>query len=339
MQTKQKRWQATIAISASGPEHTPLFRAAGRRMMPRAVADLDYTTADSDYLQTHFKRRDNDSCEFKKFFRLVNPTAHQVLKTFDKIEFWFSKQRRKAEWDGGAIQVVYAGHGCETEGEMVLKNDSLFSPKDLIEQLLPIARRNERGERLRLSLVLDSCHSGEFGLRILDMTLNKYADYLVPFNVVMSCCPDESSYEDPDLGHGIFTYCFSSYGSIGSIAAQAIQPNNTFGPSLSIASGEHGVGLLTGGAQNPVTYFNGAGHLEIGNTTFSILDSDACDALCMSHESMRRQVIECRNSYEPTISGIGKLRAKRISSSEARLMAKQLRLDLSPSGKLNNRKS
>ncbi len=86
---------------------------------------------------------------------------------------------------------------------------------------------------------------------------------------------DEESWEDSSLGHGIFTYCFSVRSDVPfSLAAEAIQPDNTYGPSISIAGGELGCSLLTVGAQNPVLYWNGCGEIEIGKKSLRIFDDD-----------------------------------------------------------------
>jgi hypothetical protein len=82
---------------------------------------------------------------------------------------------------------------------------------------------------------------------------------------------DEFALEDSSLGHGLFTYCFSVRpDAIGAHRAQAIFPDNRFGPSLSIAAGERGCSLMSAGAQNPLAYWNGASHLEVARESFSI---------------------------------------------------------------------
>jgi hypothetical protein len=73
--------------------------------------------------------------------------------------------------------------------------------------------------------------------------------------------PDEEAYEDSGLGHGIFSYCWSvreppSGPPFGAIAAEAIQPDNTRGPSLAIARGPLGCSLLTSGQQNPLVFMD-----------------------------------------------------------------------------------
>lgn len=332
---KLRKWQATISVSASGPEHDPIFNDAGRKFVPRAVSNLKYTTADSDYLYEHFKKEDYDSCEFEKHFRLVNPTMGQLKSVIYKADKWFGKHRHKPDWDGGGIVLIYAGHGNEAAGEMVLSDDTLYSPEMFIENILDIAKKNENEERLRVSVIMDSCHSGEFGLRALDLMFNQYDDYLIPYMLFLSCCPDEVSYEEADLGHGIFTYCFSAHGDIGSIATKAIQPDNTFGPSLSIVKGEKGVSLLTSGAQNPVVYFNGAGRIEVGVRSFSIFEKDDPYGNFLSLEQMRTKTIRLRDKHAKKFEDFGDLRVGRMTSSESRLHAQTLKKDLSPGGLLH----
>lgn len=334
MAGKLRKWQATISVSASGPEHDPIFNDAGRKFVPRAVSDLKYTTADSDYLFEHFKKENYDSCKFEKHFRLVNPTIEQLKSAIKKVDKWFDKYRNKPDWDGGGILLIYAGHGDEAAGGIVLKYDTLYSPEMFIENILDIAKKNKNEERLRVSVIMDSCHSGEFGLRTLDLMFNQHDDYLIPYMLFLSCCPDEVSYEEADLGHGIFTYCFSARGDLGSIATKAIQPDNTFGPSLSIVKGEKGVSLLTAGAQNPVIYFNGAGHIEVGSRSFSIFENDDHYGNFLSLKQMRTKTTRLRDKHAKKFEDFGDLRARRMTSSESRLHAQSLKKDLSPGGRL-----
>jgi hypothetical protein len=83
---------------------------------------------------------------------------------------------------------------------------------------------------------------------------------------------DEVAFEDSSLGHGLFTYCFSIKPvALGSFGATALLPDNSTGPSLSLAAGVRGCSLLSAGAQNPVAYWNGAGQLEVSQVSFSVM--------------------------------------------------------------------
>src|SRR5207249_3210509 len=103
-------------------------------------------------------------------------------------------------------------------------------------------------DRLRVSLVLDSCYSGAFLLDFVDCAVHKHDGLLYPFASFASAMPDEVSWEDDDLGHGLGTYCFSTRPlRIGSMAASSVQPDNSMGQSLALAQGSLGCSLLTSG--------------------------------------------------------------------------------------------
>ncbi|MCI0528714.1 MAG: hypothetical protein L0Y56_14850, partial [Nitrospira sp.] len=264
---KHRRWQAFLSISASGLEFSPLFEEAGRLFRPRMSADLRYTTADTDFLESYFRKPDYDSGKFEYHIRLRNPSLADVLESLKDIWDWLAGHRQDLDWDGGGIQFTFAGHGSEPEGSLVLADRNL-APGHLTEELAKIGAGISPPGRLRVSLVLDSCHSGAFAMRTLDACFKKHNKVIVPFNVVTGCAPDEFAWEDSSLGHGVFTYCFSVRAhSIGGIRATAIQPDNTMGPSLDIAAGPSGVSLLTAGAQNPLYYLGGTGYIEIGGST------------------------------------------------------------------------
>jgi hypothetical protein len=59
----------------------------------------------------------------------------------------------------------------------------------------------------------------------------------------------------------LFTYCWSheGYGPaplLTGIGMQAVQPDNSLGPSTRLTEGTLGCSLLTGGRQNPVTFMD-----------------------------------------------------------------------------------
>ncbi|MEP3629105.1 MAG: caspase family protein [Hyphomicrobiales bacterium] len=324
MAGKHRRWEAKVLISASGPEYDPIFSAMGKNFRPRAVADLEWTTSDVNYLSAHFKNIYPDSSEHEKTYRLINPSIAELQNILRKAGRWLRSHCNHPDWDGGALLLVYAGHGDEG-GELVLKDDELYSPEMYIRDLLRIAEQETEGHRLRVSALMDSCHSGEFGLRVLDLTINIHDDKLVPFNLLLSCCSDESSYEDGGLGHGIFTYCFSVNNELGNIAATAIQPDNSFGPSISIASGEKGVGLITSGAQNPICYRDGTGYIKIGSSDFSIFHDGDSDTWALSLEQMRTKVLTLRDENSAKYIGLTDFSISRIKSGASRAAAKELK--------------
>lgn len=115
-----------------------------------------------------------------------------------------------------------------------------------------VPQNNEH--RLRINVLLDSCYSGFFLTELQYAMRDKYSDKLFPYYSAAACLHDEVAREYSSLGHGLFTYCFSIRGlTQESIVARAIQPDNTFGPSLSIVTGPYGCSFLTQGTQNPIT--------------------------------------------------------------------------------------
>lgn len=144
--------------------------------------------------------------------------------------------------------------------------------------------------------MLDSCHSAAFTTEILDAAFNRHHDLIAPFHVYASCMEDEFAWEESGLGHGVFTYSFSvREPSIGALAAKAIQPDNTYGPSLAIAGGDLGCSFLTAGRQNPVRFWNGTGHLEVGTRDIDLFENGECMSLremraWLGHE--RNQLVE-----------------------------------------------
>lgn len=321
---KHRRWQAFLSISASGPEFAPIFEEAGRALRPRMAADLRYTTADTDFLERHFREPNYDSGELEIHRRLRNPTIGDVGTALQDVLEWFRSHRDHAEWDGGALQLTFAGHGSEPDGRLVLADGEL-TPDYLIEESLRIAADASRSARLRLSLILDSCHSGAFAAKALEASLGN--DVLVPFNVVASCARDEFAWEESSLGHGIFTYCLSVRpNSLGSVSATAIQANNSLGPSLSIAAGRFGVSLLTAGGQNPFYYLNGTGHIEVGGSEFSAFHEDGKP---LALEELEEQLLYHRESYANAIRAIRPdLHMGRSSDAEMRRGIRRLRAEL-----------
>lgn len=70
---KSRKWQAVLTVSSSGPEFSPVLDHGGRFLKPRMAADLSYTTADVDFLESYFRqgittlarRRSTAVCEIR----------------------------------------------------------------------------------------------------------------------------------------------------------------------------------------------------------------------------------------------------------------------------------
>lgn len=298
---KHRQWEAFVSVSASGPEFSKVFERNGYLLRTRMAADLDYTTADVDYFYDHFTSPEPDRPRQEdKHIRLVNPSRKEVLNGLSDAMGWLGAFRDDPDWDGGGLHFNYAGHGAEPDGALVLGNETL-SIDDFLNHVEPLAAKISPPGRLRLSVVLDSCHSGYWVTRILDSCFHERSNKLVPFNLFASCMYDEVAFEDSSLGHGLYTYCFSVQpDSIGAYGAQAVLPNNRFGPSLSVAAGERGCSLLSAGAQNPVAYWNGAGQLEVSQSSFSI---ETPSGELMKELEMSTTLVQLRDEVRATSRG------------------------------------
>ncbi len=290
---KHRFWQAFLSISASGPEFSPALEDNGRFLRSRMAADLECTTADVDYLEGALCYHDDDRpIRDELHLRLRNPSKDEVRTQIAAIERWLSRFKNDKDWDGGVIQLCFAGHGREADGALVFSDGDL-TPHAFVDALVDIAKRVSRPGRLRVSVILDSCHSGAFVTTLLDLLFNHHHEWLVPFNLFGSCMHDEFAWEDSSLGHGLFTYCASVRQTIpASLTAHAVQPDNSIGPSLAIARGEMGCALLTAGAQNPVSYWNGTGHLEVSRRDINLRVSND---QYLNESEMRDRLVVLRN--------------------------------------------
>lgn len=291
---KHRYWEAFLSVSASGPEFSPSLEQNGIYRRPRMTADLNYTTADVDFLYDHFVEPEDDRPRQKDIhIRLPNPSRSDFFDALEEVQSWLLSCSKSSEWDGGGIHFNFAGHGTENSGAIVLE-DGEVTPDEYLETVCKIATDVSSPNRLRLCAVLDSCHSGAWVTSILDSCFNKNDNLIIPLNVYAACMEDELAWEDSSLGHGLFTYCFSVRPPVlGAIGAEAIQPDNSFGSSISIIGGERGCSLLTAGKQNPVAYWNGAGEIEVCQNGFSIFDNSFEN--CLSLDEMREKLHKTRD--------------------------------------------
>ena len=205
---KHRKWLAFLSVSASGPEFSPLLEQKGYLARTRMAADLRYTTADVDFLESYFKGPNYDSGDIETHERLRNPRRDQFFRSLRNIGLWLGSFCSELDWDGGGFMLCFAGHGRQGDGALVLE-DGIVTPKDLVETLAEMAREISPPGRLRVSVALDSCHSAAFITELLDYCFREYHDLVVPFMVFASCMEDEFALEESSLGHGMWTYVFS----------------------------------------------------------------------------------------------------------------------------------
>jgi hypothetical protein len=248
---KMRAWQVFIPVSASGPEFTAKLEEGGYTLRPRMAADLRYTTADIEFFAEHWQRPWNESGKEELHVpQLQNPGCSEVMAALIQARDWLEIRSRRPDWDGGHITFTFAGHGRDVDGALVVE-DGYVTADELYRAFVQTAEGWAEDRRLRLVVILDSCHSGTFLIDFLELALSEprlRVEYLAA-----ACMPDEAAWEESGLGHGVFTYCWSVRPlSLRAVAASGIQPDNSFGPSLAVAQGPLGCSLLTYGHQNPL---------------------------------------------------------------------------------------
>jgi hypothetical protein len=177
----------------------------------------------------------------------------RVAESFEKIQQYFvAESKANANFDGGLLNFCFSGHGREGDGALCLADDTFLTADDFIETCLEIRRAAPAVGRMRVAVMLDSCFSGAFILKVLEAILHEHSDDLVPEYLLASSMPDEESFELPSLGHGLSTFCWSlqPMNSNSLVATAHGMPGLTW----SIAAGPQGCSFVTGGMQNPIKY-------------------------------------------------------------------------------------
>ncbi|RXZ02147.1 hypothetical protein [Fictibacillus sp. S7] len=246
---KIRYYQAYLSIAAEGPLYSKEIESHTRGIRQRAFSNLEFTKSDVDFFEEYWRENWYASGKEKWHKRLDNPTMVDVRNAIFEIGAWFSQYTKEDDWVGGGITISFAGHGEYDTGSLVLK-DGVITYKDLFELLSAISLSGA----LRYHLLLDSCYSGRFLIDFLYESLNEESK-LIPDYLGAASMYDETAVEETSLGHGVYTYCFSvRQEEFAGYAARAIQPDNSYGPSVGFAGGPYGVSLMTFGMQNPLTF-------------------------------------------------------------------------------------
>lgn len=250
---KRRDWAAYVNVAAKGTLFRPYQRADPMSMHPKALANLEYTTADVDYWDDYWRNGD--------WSRRPSYETHATLRDADyaaldsqlaEVKEWFADSSKIPGFDGGSVVFCFSGHGREGDGALCLNNDTYFDAEDFIRTCMEIRRASPGRGPLKVSLIVDSCYSGAFLLRVLEGILHKHPDDLSPDYLYAASMPDEVAWELPVLSHGLATYCQSVRPeTIGSMAATA---GGGHDPAWAIAQGPDGCSYVTAGAQNPIKY-------------------------------------------------------------------------------------
>lgn len=202
---KLRRYNAYISVSCSGPEESSEMRSPVGMIRCRAGADLMYTTADADFLYKHFSTPNADTFPSDIHARLINPKRSDLFNAIEDVSKRMNLFAGKADWDGGCIHLIYAGHGRRGNGALVFYDGDLTS-EDFLQGVA--AHTKPGAHRRRVDIVLDSCFSGAFVTTMLASLFRSYSDTLFPCSLFSAALHDEYAWEYPRYGHGIWTASF-----------------------------------------------------------------------------------------------------------------------------------
>lgn len=265
----ERRWQAFVNVSASGlrsdyPVRNDLPHPVDT--YPKAMAQLRHTTADVDYLSRWWR----DETFYPP---LLGETAterrdanySELVEAFGKARDWLAQMAREnPDFDGGGLVFSFSGHGRHGDGTLHLRDSTFFSADDFLAEVSAAHQATGSDCPTRIVLLLDSCYSGAFLVRVLYRVANEPELGLDLEYILASCHPDEVSWESAAVGHGLSTFCFSlRTASIGSdIATAGLSGIKTWSPF----TGPEGCSVATAAAQNPIVYSRGLStcfsHLE-----------------------------------------------------------------------------
>ena len=267
LEGKNRNYIVHLSLSCSGPDKSTTRTGPTGVIQRRDSADLKFTTGDVDWLHSHFMEPRPDSATIEKRFRCVNPQKADFLRTIDEAIAHLAQYRSSPYWDGGGLMLVYAGHGTEHTGAIVLPN-ALLEPEELARYL---ARRMPKSHRrLRVDLFFDSCFASAFVAHFLAHAWSKLEDFLFPCTLFAAALPDEYAWEMPKLGHGVLTHAYKTEIESPSLAQPRLLLNRwrKREPQRLIMGG---VSYITNDAQHSLEYENGCFQLH-GAGGFHISD-------------------------------------------------------------------
>lgn len=224
-------------------------------MLPKTASTLLCSIPDITYWDDHWRDKPGYRGATHQYHHGVKIDIDYagLAESFGQIQQYFKTEAyNDLNFDGGLLNFCFSGHGREGDGALCLANDTFLTPDDFLDFCLETRRAAPGTERLRIAVMLDSCFSGAFILRVLEALLYEHDDDLVPEYLLASSMPDEESFELPSIGHGLSTFCWSLQPlSSGSLVATA---HGMPGLTWSIAAGPQGCSFVTGGLQNPIKY-------------------------------------------------------------------------------------
>jgi len=231
------------------------------RYYSKDTCDLNYTTADCDFFYESLREDHYDTGIYEKHLRLINPTVKELNDSIDEGIEYLNCFVKEDTFNGGNIIFIFSGHGSKDTGNLLLKDNS-FSAKDLLKGVLRKRLKNE--DRLRVDIILDSCFSGAFLIRLIEEVWNNFEKDIFLCNAWSSSSFDEVSYEYPKYKHGLFTYVWKSKQEVVEKVKGKLHLLMDYQDKLKP------VEELFYNMQNPIEYINGT--LSKGNELISVVE-------------------------------------------------------------------
>ena len=195
-----------MVIASSGHEEGRIVQTRFGEMRSRDGALLEFTTNDAEAIFDIWEKGDVDSVPNDFHCLLVDPTLAQVEQAIRQC----SRKLAQFSQEDTGLDLFFAGHGEKCSGNLVLK-DGTLSPTRLLDLQSEEVNTRSGGPR-GIGVFLDSCYSGAFLLRLALETYPRFDEFRLLEGLV-SCLPDEESFEFKFLEHGALTYTFLNHGN------------------------------------------------------------------------------------------------------------------------------
>ena len=167
---------------------------------------MKFAANDAEAIFDIWKKGDVDSVPNNFHCLLVDPTLAQVEQAIRQ----FSRKLAQFSQEDTGLDLFFSGHGEKCSGNLVLQGGTL-SPTRLLDLQSEEVNTRSGGPR-GIGVFLDSCYSGAFLLRLALETYPRLDEFRLLEGLV-SCLPDEESFEFDFLEHGAFTYTFLNRGN------------------------------------------------------------------------------------------------------------------------------
>jgi hypothetical protein len=115
---KRSHWQAHVSIAARGIESFKDRQRADRLgMYPKALARLEYTSADIAYWDDWWRNGDwAMRPRYKHHIDRYDVDYANAMKALGEVKEWLAEASEKPDFDGGSLILCYSGHGGSAMG-------------------------------------------------------------------------------------------------------------------------------------------------------------------------------------------------------------------------------